>query len=124
VLFKGTVCLFVQLNDIDKDHWLFTDFLHHVMHRLYNLNTAISSKYRGDLFLLAEGQSIIFFSVMFVVLRPSRLLQRKRNDYDISCRGLHVKSHHPQPLQFHDRFASNGSANTTTLSYHSIRRTA
>lgn len=33
-----------------------------------------------------------------------RLLQRKRNDYDISCRGLHVKSHHPQPLKFHDRF--------------------
>ncbi len=86
------MCLFVQLNDIDKDHWLFTDFLHHVMHRLYNLNTAISSKYRGDLFLLAEGQNIIFFSVMFVVLRPSRLLQRNRNDYDMSCRGLHVKS--------------------------------
>lgn len=65
------MCLFVQLNDIDKDHWLFTDFPHHVMHRLYNLNTAISLKYRGDIFLLAEGQSIIFFPVMFVVLRPS-----------------------------------------------------
>jgi len=54
VLLKGMMCLFVHLNDIDMDHWLFTDFLHHVMHRLYNLNTAVSWKYRGGHILIGR----------------------------------------------------------------------